>query len=259
MGQLEMKATNPTQISLRAAQVLKLAGLVLILVSAIDYIMLPIPLQLGEVDWRVRMTTEFVERGIVPLLGMGLVFAGYAFENIVGVASPPRKPWSDLKAWIFLISTIFSIVFLLLVPLHIANVFAARSQTFARIERESIQTEEQLESRLQQQQNQINALLSNDPNLNDFVSRDGLSAEQLARLEEFREDPEALEEQIERIRENLKKEIAKRKQEAESSATLAALKSSVRIGANSLLLASCYIAIAWGGLKKKKRVQRPRG
>ena len=253
-----MKGTNSSQLSLQAARFVKLAGTVLILVSLLDLALLPIPLSLGDARWRLDLTTNLVERGIVPMLGMALVFSGYAFENISGVARSDRKQIQNLNLWIFLISSGLGFIFLLLVPLHISNALAANKQAIAGFKTVAEQAEQQLEVRLREQETQFQAILGNSQSLESFISTDQFTPEQLDRLQEFKDDPEALDQQINALRDRAKKRIEQQRQNSEKRSQIGTLKSSVRVGLTSLLLASCYITIGWTGLKSMSRRKKPR-
>ena len=253
-----MKATNSSQLSLQAARFVKLTGTVLILVSLLDLALLPIPLELGDPRWRLDLTTNLVQRGIVPMLGMALVFSGYAFENISGATRVERKKIQDLNLWIFLISSGLGFIFLLLVPLHISNALAANKQAIAGFKTVAEQAEQQLEIRLQEQETQFKAILGDRQSLESFISTDQFTPEQLERLQEFKNDPKALQQQINALRDSAKKRIEKQRQESEKRSKIGTLKSSIRVGLTSLLLASCYITIGWTGLKSMSRRQKPR-
>ncbi|NER32788.1 MAG: hypothetical protein F6J93_01690 [Oscillatoria sp. SIO1A7] len=253
-----MKATNSSQLSLQAARFVKLTGTVLILVSLLDLALLPIPLELGDPRWRLDLTTNLVQRGIVPMLGMALVFSGYAFENISGNTRIERKKIQDLNLWIFLISSGLGFIFLLLVPLHISNALAANKQAIAGFKTVAEQAEQQLEIRLQEQETQFKAILGDRQSLESFISTDQFTPEQLERLQEFKDDPEALQQQINALRDRAKKRIEEQRQESEKRSKTGTLKSSIRVGLTSLLLASCYITIGWTGLKSMSRRQKPR-
>lgn len=250
-----MKTPLSPQISQQASRFLKLAGLAIILIALLDLVLLPIPLKLGDVEWRLNLTTQLVERGVVPMLGMALIFSGYAFENLAGGPDTARPFWRNIKLWIFLISTFLGLLFLLLVPLHVTTVFLARNQTIARIEQDTKQAEQQLDTRLKQQETEISELLKDRQKLADFSRDDRYTQEQLARLQQFRTNPQALKAQTEAVRSRYQQEIQKQQQEAIERSKLGTLKSIIRIAVSSWLLASFYITIAWTGLRQGKRSQ----
>ena len=199
-----------------------------------------------------------VDLGIWPILGIGLMFASYAFEEILGQSKAlPKIGWNTLKFWVYLVSLLLGIIFLLLIPLHITSAVGASTETIQQIDREASVAQQELEQRLEQQQAQMTALLTDDRDLEDFTDNIELSEDQLARLEQFKNDPAALKLQTETIRDNLTQRINTRKQQAEKRAQLGAFKSSIRIRISSLLLASCYLTVGWSGFRGN-RPRRPR-
>lgn len=230
----------------------------MILISLLDLVLLPIPPKLADIEWRLNLTTQMVERGVVPMLGMALIFSGYGFENLAGVANVQRQAGKYIKLWVLAIAGVLGLVFLLLVPIHITTVLAANRQTGDRINQEAIQAQKQLEKRLQQQQTQISDLLKDNQQLDDLSNTDKLTKTQLTQLQKFRDDPAALQAQTNAIRSKMKAEIAKQKQESLQRSKLGTMKSIVRIAVSSWLLASFYITIAWTGFRSGKRLQMQR-
>lgn len=250
-----MKVTTPLPITLQAARFLKLAGMAMILISLLDYILLPIPMDSG-VEWWLNITTQMVDRGIVPMLGMALVFSGYAFENIAISSDSKPKPGPDLKFWVFLISSILGLLFLAIAPIHMSNVVKARNQTIEQINQEAKDAEKQLEIRLEQQATQLTDLLANQQNLDNYLNQGDLSADELARLQKFKDDPDALNIQLATVRSNLQKQIETRRAAAENRSKIGTLKSLWRVGISCLLLASCYLTIGWTGFKSRSRKKK---
>lgn len=247
-----MKGTSPSKIPSQAAGFLKLAGVILFFFALINYILLFVPPNFGDVRWQLNFTTQMVEQGVIPVLAIALMFCAYGLEEVAGVA--PEKPkvgFNDLKFWVYLISGFLGIVYLLLIPLHVSTAIAAGNQTIEKINEEAAMAQTQLEEQLQERQNQMATLLQNSRQLEDFVQEEQLTEDQLTRLEQFRENPKALELQTDAIGEQLKQEIEDRRRSAEQRSKLGTFKSSVRVGLGSLLLASCYVTIGWSGLRNK--------
>ena len=258
-----MKETTTLPITLQAARFLKLAGMAMILISLLDYLLLPIPMESG-VEWSLRITTQMVDRGVVPMLGMALVFSGYGFENLAANMDVKPKPGLDLKFWVFLISIILGLVFLVVAPIHMSNVVKARNQTIERINQEAKDAEKQLEIRLEQQATQVQDLLAQNPDLDNYVDGGDLSASELEKLQEFKDDPDALTIQMATVRSKVKEQIQARKSASENRSKVGTLKSIWRVGITCLLLASCYLTIGWTGFtsqrrkkKNKKKYRRP--
>jgi hypothetical protein len=243
---------------------LKLVGLILILSSLLDYLTLAIPPELLDSQWQFNFTTQVVDRGIVPMVGIAFILVGYWIDASAG--SRVKKSGFELRVPIFILSSFLGLIFLLLVPLHLNNLRQVSSSTLTQIE----QRADQAESNIKAQYDQLN-ILANDPQrLQQLDSQikeiDGILAsgqlqgnalnnEQIQSLEErkkqlqnFRElaqNPEDLEGRLSQLQNQLRDE----RLEQENRAKANALKQGLRTGLNSLLLAIGYIALGWLGLK----------
>ncbi|NET43715.1 HpsJ family protein [Okeania sp. SIO2B3] len=248
-----MKGSNISPVPALAAKFLKLSGIIMVLFAIINSMLLLFPFNLGDIEWRLNFTTQIIERGILPILGIALMFCGYGFEEILGIAPPQAKvSWSNLKFWIYLLSFFCGIMFLLLIPLHISTAVAQSNQNVEKLNEDAVIAQKQLEERLGQRESSLASLLKNNQKLEEYISQEQLSKEQLAELEKFKNNPDALKVRTEEIRTQLTKQLEQNKQKAQQSSQLTAVKSSVRIGLTSLLLASCYLTIGWSGFKGSK-------
>ncbi len=254
-----MKATSRNPVLYQAARFVKLAGIILVVLALLDYTMLLIPPNWGDAQWGLNFTTQMVDRGIVPVLGIALVYSGFGFEQLAGFSETRSQSASEnLKFWINLTASVLALVFLLLIPLHMSNVAAVTSQTLERISQDATQAQEQLDQRLNQQQGQISSLIQDNQRLEDFISSDQATEQQLARLREYQGDPEALDQQVKEIRSSLTQNIEQRKLKAEKQSKQGAFKSNVRVCLSSALLAGCYITIGWSGFKGIKPYKKAR-
>jgi hypothetical protein len=248
-----MKPSRSESLQTRASRLLKLAGILLIVSALVDYILLPIPFQWGDPQWQLRMTTKLVERGVIPLMGMAFIIGGYGFDK-TSETSPSNRgnKWQDLHFWSAVISSLLGLFFLLLVPIHIGNVLAARDATVEKINQETTQTKQELEKSLQQRQKDLEILLTDPQSLENYIENNNLSPEKQNRLQEFQNNPEALQQQTKTVGNIMKEQIEQRRLVALKDSKVGAIKSSIRIGVESLLLASGYVVIGWTGLKKHK-------
>ncbi len=229
---------------------LKIVGVIVILSSLFDYILLLLPFNPTDKIWQLSTTGQLVDRGIIPLVGIAFLMAGYWMSSSAGTAPAPRPFWQSLRFWTFLLSSFLGLVFLLLVPLHLLNISTQQSVALTRINQEASAYEAQLQNQLQQ----VDALLKNEQKLKELdqtINGGQVQGEQLARLQnlkeqlqKFKQDPKALNQQLEEAQ----TKIRSQKLQAEQKAKQEALKSAVRTGASSLLLAVGYIAIGWTGL-----------
>ncbi len=113
-----------------------------------------LPFQPTDRAWQINLATALVDRGIVPLVGLGLLFAAYWM--IVLMLGGDRPPGIDLRFPALILSSILGLMFLLIFPLHLNNVRQASTQTVNQISQDADQAENQLKTQLSQFQAQLN-------------------------------------------------------------------------------------------------------
>ena len=250
------------QLLQRTAGLLRLAGIVMVLVALRDYILLLFPLKIGDFNWQLGFTTQMVEQGALPLIGIAFIFSGYGFDVLRGAPQEREKLlrwWQNLNFWVFVLSCILGVAFVLIAPLHVLNALGVQGQTVERISQEAERSKEQLEANLQLQRQEFSSLLASEPKLENYVGENQLTEEQLERLQAYKDDPAELENQINVLRNTLEPQIEKRKTASIARAKTGTLRSIVRVGSGSLLLSLCYLLVAWTGLRgNKKRKQQHR-
>ena len=243
---------------------LKLVGVVLILSALLDYLTLAIPFNALEPEWQINFTTQVVDRGVVPLVGIVFLLIGYWMDGAVGSSSTPRN--LDLRVPVFVLASVLGLLFLLLVPLHLNNLRVASTNALEQIE----QGAGEAETRLQSQFDELNTL-TQDPQrlqqLNQQIAQIDSALEsgqvqgqtlpaqlrqqlqqrraRLQGLRDLAQNPEALEAQLNQLQLQLREQTLER----ESLARTEVLKQGLRIGLSSLLLAIGYIVIGWFGLR----------
>lgn len=256
-----MKATSNRQPSSIAAGVFKLVGLIMILSSLLDYIVLLIPpgtlanpnaeqAQLNGLQWQQTVTSQLIDRGIIPMVGLAFLLAAFWIDSNTGATG--RKGLQELlKPAALALSVILGLAFLLPVPLlNFNSLRLLNQQASKQITQRAEQAETQLKDRSQQVSN-----LAQDPQrlseLDQAISSGRVQGEQLQQLQaikeqlqQFRQDPKALTQRVEqeqtRIRSARQQAVQQNRQEF--------VKSSVRGALSSLLLAIGYLGIAAIGL-----------
>lgn len=255
-----------------ASLTLKIVGIILILSFLLDFLILMLPFQPTNRVWQINLATAIVERGIVPLVAIGMLFVGYWID---GFNDGDRPKSIDIRFPVLIFATVFGVIFLLIFPLHLNNIRQASDRNIEQIRQNAEQAENQLQNQLTQilaqinndqakaqleqvraqARNQFNELLKNDQAYEQALNNPELPAEQKERLEKFKENPEELERFIaqqtdpqaqanQRIN-----QIRQQKEEAEKQAKENAWKSGMRIGISSLLLSIGYSIIGWTGLR----------
>ena len=250
-----MKGTNVSQVPVQAVRFMKLAGIILVLFTIINYFLLIFTIKTGDTNWNLNFTTIIVEEGIIPILGIALMFCAYGFEEILGLAPPqPKLRWNSIKFWVYLLSFFFGIIFLLIIPLHISNAVAVSNEAVETANKTAKEEKEILEQRLEEQKNIIGDMLRNQPKLDAFIKKRQLSEEQIANLAKFKNNPNAFKVKVEEVRSTLTQRIDSKQQQEIQKSQLSAFHSSLKICLTSLLLASCYLTIGWSGFRGKSRI-----
>ncbi|MGD1716581.1 hormogonium polysaccharide biosynthesis protein HpsJ [Hydrocoleum sp. CS-953] len=261
-----MKATNIRQYSSIASNTLTIVGVIMILSSLLDFIVLSIPFNISSRAWQIGLTTQIVDRGIIPMVGMALLVTGYWVSSNSGLQDNSKSPILDLRFWALLLASLLGLIYLLLFPIHLNNTSQARAEAIQRIDQQASQAETQLETRIgssefknqiqqrrSQLKNQITNLLADETRLNEALENDQLPTQVKSLLEQSKDNPQVIDEflnrQAEQLPNQLLTRIRSRKQELEAQANTNSFKSSLRTGLSSLLLAVGYIMIGWTGLK----------
>ncbi|MDZ8188365.1 MAG: HpsJ family protein [Nostoc sp. ChiSLP02] len=264
--------------SVSTALTVKVVGLICILSFFIDFLILLLPFQPTDRGWQINLATALVDRGIVPLVGLGLLFAGYWIDS---ADASDRPQGIDLRFPALIISSVLGLMFLLIFPLHLNNVNQAKTQTINRITQEADQAETQLNSRLSQLQAQLNTeqgkaqleqlrsqtkaqfneLLKDEQRYKQALESSQIPPAIKDLLKKAKTDPQALDKAIEQqtdvqtLRTQQLSQVRQRRDEAEKQAKDTAWKSGLRIGISSLLLSIGYIIIGWTGLRNRGALQ----
>lgn len=227
------------------AQVLKLVGTILILSFFVDFLALAISPQLSNQQWQLNLITQLIERGVTPLVGFGLIYAGFWIQNTAyNPASPTQgdKPaWQDGRFWSFVMASLLGLLFLLLIPFHFATTGQLTQQALEKINQQGTQAEIQIE----QQQQQLKSVVDSGQ-LDQLLKNNQLPPEQLAILQQLKQDPKALENQAEQAR----NQVRTSQNQAISQANKEAFTTRLRAELRSLLLAIGFVTIGWSGLRE---------
>ena len=264
-----MKASNSRQFSSVAARTLKVVGIILILSALLDCIVLSLPGETSDLfnrAWQLAAATQIVDRGIIPLMGIALLMAGFWVDSSSGVSIERRKVWLDLRFWALLISSLLGLLYLCLVPVHLNNTRLELQNALAQVDLEAGQAEGQLEAQIKsdqfkaqveqlksQRRTQIAALLQDDGKLQQALQRSEVPQELKTVLRNSKNDPKALdnflEQQAQALPTQARNEIRTRKQQKEKELRTRSRNSSLQTGISSLLLAIGYITVGWTGLR----------
>ena len=244
---------------------LRLVGGVIIISSLIDYIFLAIPLNWEDAQWQISFTNQIVDRGIVPMVGLAFLLAGWWLSDNAGGGE--EKASLAIRLPVFILASILGLIFLLLVPLHLSNVNRASSTVLTRINQQVGEQEERIQGFIQQ----LNSISQNPQQLSQQIAQRNQVIEtgqvrdrrlneqelqvirnqrdQLQQLLDLSQKPEQLKERLRELQERLQTQLRDLQLQQKQKAQTIALKQSLSTGINSLILAIGYMVIGWLGLK----------
>lgn len=233
--------------------ILKTVGTVLILLYLVDVAVLLVTARFQDPQWLLAFTTQLVDRGFLPLLGLAALFTGFWLEedSDPGAAAENSK---GLKLSVLLLASALGLAFLVLLPLHVTTARAAVDTDLQRVAQRAKDAEAQLGSQVEQAKGQLDARLNF---LDQAIKSGQLQGEQLAQaqqqqqqLKKLKADPKALDAQIAPTREQALSKLRKEREDAEAQIRDNALRSGMRTGLASLVLAIAYAMIGWTGLRR---------
>ena len=245
---------------------LKLFGVIFILSSFLDYLTLAIPFNWNDPQWQLGFVTNLVDRGVVPLVGVGMILIGYWIDAMIA-AGNIKPSGFDLRLPIYILSAVMGLLFLLIVPLHLNNLNQAKAAALTQIEKGAAQGQDQIKQLL----NQFNSLSQNPQVLDQQIAQseqvlksgqlqgNPLSPQQiqsiqsqkdqLQGLRDLSKDPAAYKKRIDEIKQKLETQLQDKQRTAEGEASTQALKQGLRTGLNSLMLAIGYATVGALGLR----------
>ncbi|MGF1675160.1 MAG: HpsJ family protein [Rivularia sp. (in: cyanobacteria)] len=259
--------------TVNTSRTLKVVGIILILSFLVDILILSFPFQPTNSGWQIQLATAFVDRGIVPLVGLGMLFAGHWVDSFDD-SSPAGI---DLRFPVLILSSILGLIFLLIFPLHLNNVRqasdrevqqinASAQQAESRVKAELSQVQarlstEQAKAQIEQQRTQVRTqfseLLKDETRYKQAIENPSIPQQQKDLLKKFKADPKALDTFIaeqsdpQQLANQRLTQIAQEREAAEKRAKETAWKSGLRVGMSSLLLSIGYIIIGWTGLRSQ--------
>lgn len=244
---------------------LKIVGAVMLIASIVDYISLLIPLDWQDANWQISTVNSLVDRGIVPLLGIILIMIGWWISD--NASTNVSKPIGGLRLTVFVLSSLFGLIFLLAVPLHLSNINRASANVMQQIDQRAGQQALQIQTFT----TQLDAIARNPQELtNQIAQRNQVidsgefqgrplnpveinqianQRDQLQQLLDLAQDPAKLNEKLDELKTRLETQLKQLQEEQKNRANLIALKQSIRTGVNSFMLAIGYILIGWFGIK----------
>ncbi len=250
---------QPTVSSFLTPLALKTAGVVLILSSLIDLIFMlifpPENLVLDGGRWWLYATSQLVDRGLLPLVGIAFMVTGDWIKIVSTEDGGDRgNIW---RIGTFILASLLGLIFVLIIPFQLNATNDFKAQELGKISKEVTQIESGIKNNLKQ----INAQSKDSIKTQIAAIDKELKGTQIpperltnlqitkSKLELLLNDPKKFAQESEQ---NLQ-QLQKQKQKVETQANERMLKTGVRTSLASFLLAIAYITIGWTGLKRVLR------
>ncbi len=247
---------QPTVSSFLTPLALKTAGAVLILSSLIDLVFMlvfpPENLVLEGGRWWLYATSQLVDRGLLPLVGIAFMVTG-DWIKIVSTEDGGNRG-NIWRIGTFVLASLLGLIFVLIIPFQLSTTNDFKSQELGKIGKEVTQIEAGIKNNLKQINAQSKDKLKEQITAIDKELKGGqIPPERLtnlqitkSKLELLLNDPKKFAQESEQ---NLQ-QLQKQKQKVEAQASERMLKTGVRTSLASFLLAIAYITIGWTGLKR---------
>jgi hypothetical protein len=247
---------QPTVSSFLTPLALKTAGAVLILSSLIDLVFMlifpPENLVLDGGRWWLYATSQLVDRGLLPLVGIAFMVTGDWIRIVSTEDGGDRgNIW---RIGTFVLASLLGLIFVLIIPFQLNATNEFKTQELGKISKEVTQIESGIKNNLKQINAQSKDKLKEQITAIDKELKGGqIPPERLtnlqitkSKLELLLNDPKKFAAESEQ---NLQ-QLQKQKQKVETQASERMLKTGVRTSLASFLLAIAYITIGWTGLKR---------
>jgi hypothetical protein len=247
---------QPTVSSFLTPLALKTAGAVLILSSLIDLVFMlvfpPENLVLDGGRWWLYATSQLVDRGLLPLVGIAFMVTG-DWIKIVSTEDGGNRG-NIWRIGTFVLASLLGLIFVLIIPFQLNATNEFKTQELGKISKEVTQIEAGIKNNLKQINAQSKDKLKEQITAIDKELKGGqIPPERLtnlqitkSKLELLLNDPKKFAAESEQ---NLQ-QLQKQKQKVETQASERMLKTGVRTSLASFLLAIAYITIGWTGLKR---------
>jgi hypothetical protein len=230
---------------------LKLSGVALILGIVVDYLTLLVPPNFLNNEWVANLIDQFVGRGVVPLLGMALLFWGMWLDGSFDRGA--RR----LLTPAVLMSVGLGLMFLLFTPLYFNSnrlISAASSQD---INKQTEAAAQQLNQQLAMRQGQVKALIADSGQvalLEADLQNEQINSADKAQLTELKKtldrvknDPKLLDAEVAKARTEGIKLIEERQAKIKAGVQQELRRSRMRITSISFVLAIGYLIVGATG------------
>ncbi|HEY9705220.1 MAG TPA: HpsJ family protein, partial [Allocoleopsis sp.] len=231
------------------AKMLNFVGVILVVSSLLDYIVLLIPPaqpsnatpeQWGPafLQWQQTVTAQLIDRGVTPMLGLAILFVAF-WINRQSEGYSPSSFENIQKLSCIILAALLGITFIVVPALNVLSLQKINNQALEKIKTEATQAETVVKG----ESDRVNNLLKDQAKLAELdqaIKSGKVPANQLeqlkaiqTKLSQFKQDPKSLQKQVDEAQTKIKSS----KLEAEKRAQSDFIKSAARNGISGLLLA----------------------
>lgn len=248
-----------------AALVLQFVGIILVLTFFLDFVIRLIALPVSTEEMQYNLMNELIDRGVMPLIGLALVYMGFWLKRSVTPLKSSGVPWKDSNFWTFVFASLLGLLFLIVIPFHYAKTGELFTKGMEQFDQRVAQDElrvQQGQRQLEQEKQQWQAISKDSSQIDTLLQNPQIPPQQKAALQQLKQDPAALEKASQntlvQIEENLKQvktqqtELEKRKAEQIEQAKGERFMSRTRSSIRSILLAAGFAVIGWTGLRDSR-------
>jgi hypothetical protein len=231
-----------------SAQVLRLVGIILILSFFLDFIVtLAIVPQFDNLQWRLNFANAFIDRGLTPLIGFALLYAGFWIQlNTHGIsaeASMERAAWQDWRFWAFVFSSVLGLLFLLVIVFY----FNVTGQIVDQLEKQVNDQVTQQLNRLEQESRQYKAWVANGQ-VEQILKSNQLPTDLQMLLRQAQQTPQVLDQ----VANSKKQQVLAAQAQTLGQARGDIWQNRIRMGIRSFLASIGFITIGWSGLRDSR-------
>jgi|GEM_PF-2375322 len=253
-----------------SSRVLTWVGLILILTFFLDFLVRLTSPQLSKVEVQLNLLNELIDRGVIPLIGLALIYAGFWFHLYSQAPVAPkaqdtskeRAAWQDPKFWTFVFASLLGLMFLLIIPFHYAKTGDVIQIALDQVEQEWTQNKANIDQQLNQvklEEQQWQTISKDPTQLDQLLNNPQMPPQQKSVLEQLKKDPQVLKQNVDARVKQLQQqqtqvsgqlaEAQKKKADvllqAQGERTMARLRAGIRC----ILLAIGFASIGWTGLR----------
>jgi uncharacterized membrane-anchored protein YhcB (DUF1043 family) len=249
-------------------------GLILILTFFLDFLVRLTSPQMSTVELQLTLLNDLIDRGVIPLIGLALIYVGLWFQRFASPVITPEATaskeslaaWQDPKFWTFVFASLLGLMFVLIIPFHYARTGDVIQKALAQVEQEWTGNKTSFDQQLNQiklEEQQWQAISKDPTQLDQLLQNPQLPPQQKTILSQLKQDPQVLKQnidgrvqQLQQQQTQLTKQFAEaEKKKAEVLKRLDSERSMTRLRAimRSVLLAVGFVSIGWTGLRDSSR------